>query len=32
MSVDDLVRAASVYARVAIDVCGREKPLPPVAG
>jgi len=31
MSVDDLARAASVYARVAIDVCGREKPLPPAA-
>lgn len=31
MSVDDLARAASVYARVAIEVCSREKPLPPAA-
>jgi hypothetical protein len=26
MAVDDLVRAAEVYARVAIGVCSREKP------
>ncbi len=26
MAVDDLVRASEVYARVAIAVCGREKP------
>jgi acetylornithine deacetylase/succinyl-diaminopimelate desuccinylase-like protein len=28
MSVADLVRAAEVYARLAIAVCSREKPLP----
>jgi hypothetical protein len=26
MTVADLVRAAQVYARVAINVCSREKP------
>ena len=26
MTIGDLVRAAHVYARIAIDVCGREKP------
>ncbi|MGD9770062.1 MAG: hypothetical protein AB7U62_20695, partial [Pseudolabrys sp.] len=31
MSVDDLARAAGVYARVAIEVCSREKPLQPMA-
>jgi acetylornithine deacetylase/succinyl-diaminopimelate desuccinylase-like protein len=29
MSIDDLVRAANVYSRIAIDVCGREKPRVP---
>jgi hypothetical protein len=28
MSVDDLARAANVYARVAIEVCSREKLFP----
>jgi acetylornithine deacetylase/succinyl-diaminopimelate desuccinylase-like protein len=28
MSVADLLRAANVYARVAIEVCNREKPVP----
>ena len=27
MTIDDLARAAAVYARVAIEVCGREKPV-----
>ena len=27
MTVADLVRAAQVYARVAINVCSREKPM-----
>jgi acetylornithine deacetylase/succinyl-diaminopimelate desuccinylase-like protein len=26
MTIDDLVRAAHVYARIAMDVCSREKP------
>jgi acetylornithine deacetylase/succinyl-diaminopimelate desuccinylase-like protein len=30
MAVADLVRASKVYARVAIDVCSREKPALPV--
>ena len=29
MTVADLVRAANVYARVAVEVCNREKPVPP---
>jgi hypothetical protein len=28
MDIDDLLRAANVYARIAIGVCNREKPLP----
>jgi acetylornithine deacetylase/succinyl-diaminopimelate desuccinylase-like protein len=28
MAIDDLLRAANVYARVAFGVCNREKPLP----
>jgi hypothetical protein len=28
MDVDDLLRAANVYARIAIGVCNREKPHP----
>ncbi len=27
MSIDDLATAAEVYARVAIEVCSREKPM-----
>jgi hypothetical protein len=27
MAIDDLLRAANVYARVALGVCNREKPL-----
>ncbi|MCC6777736.1 MAG: peptidase dimerization domain-containing protein [Hyphomicrobiales bacterium] len=32
MSIDDLASAAAVYARVAIEVCGREKPTAPADG
>jgi acetylornithine deacetylase/succinyl-diaminopimelate desuccinylase-like protein len=29
MAVADLMRAANVYARIAVGVCNREKPVPP---
>jgi hypothetical protein len=32
MRVDDLVRAANVYAGLALEVCNREKPFPAPKG